>query len=339
MEMWAKVAAVAIRQHMLVARWQLMYLGVSERALRLRIANHGWERRGWGVVALPAEETEVRRLTALVLAYSKPTHASDRAHAKVTAGTCEVEALVEVALGAGQFVAGRSALWLRGIGPVPDQHVLRLTSGNGTAARGAVLIRRGPVTGEVTHVDGLPTVDIEQSFIEAAGMPGRLSPAALHHELTRLIATADRRRATTLDRLATRLATSGRVVGGPALRLALADLRGELSHSAAERRARAAVQQVLRRYGLRLHPRPFGVEHGGRTVGEADLAVVELCLDIEVDGPHHLLPDQQAKDRARDRLLRRAGWEVERFPTELIDLRPVVFAAQVDECVRFRLGR
>ncbi|HVM20967.1 MAG TPA: hypothetical protein VM307_13495 [Egibacteraceae bacterium] len=37
--------------------------------------------------------------------------------------------------------------------------------------------------------------------------------------------------------------------------------------------------------------------------------------------------------------MRRAGWEVERFGTELIDLDPQKFAAEVAECVRARLAR
>ena len=323
---------------MLIARWQLAYLGISDRAVRIRVAQRGWDRRGWGVLGLPAEETEFRALAAVVLAYSKPTHATDRVHAKVVAGADVVDALVELAMGGGQVVAGRSALWLHGIAPKPDRHVLRLTTGNGTAARSDVLIRRGPVTGEITRVHGLPVVDVEQAFIEAAGMPLELSRVALHHELARLLATADRLRKTTIERLCRRLDESGRVVGGPALRRVIADLRGELSHSGTEKKARVIVQKVLAQHGLVLHPRPFAVDHAGRTVGEADLAAVEIKLDVEIDGPHHWLPPQQAKDQIRDRLMRRAGWEVERFPTELVDLRPVVFAAQVEECVRFRLG-
>ena len=172
----------------------------------------------------------------------------------------------------------------------------------------------------------------------AAGTKGTTA-LELHHQLTKLIATADAKRKTTLTFLGARLAAAPRFIGAPALRDAIADLKGELSHSDTEKEARAAVTKVAARYGLRLHPRPFAVELQGRILGEADLAIVEICLDIEIDGPHHLLPAQVEKDHLRDRRMRRAGWEVERFSTDLIDLSPVTFAARVDECIRFRLGK
>ena len=339
MRTWAKVAAVARRQHLLITTWQLAFLGVSDHALRDRIAHHGWRRKGWGVVALPGEDTDHARLAALVLAYSKPTGALDRVQAMMATGVAEVDALVEVAFDAGQAVCGQSALWLHGIAPRRSKHAIRLTAAGGKAARTGATLRRGPATGSLARVHGLPVVDVEQAFMDlAAGEKGG-SPAALHHKLTKLIATADGMRKTDLDRLSKRLESAPRFVGVPALRRAIADLRGELSHSATEKKARAMVAVILGKYGLQLEPRPYGVDHGGRTVGEADLAVLAICLDIEIDGPPHLLPAQQQKDQLRDRLMRRAGWEVERFSTELVDLRPVTFAARVEECVRFRLGR
>lgn len=190
----------------------------------------------------------------------------------------------------------------------------------------------------MTRLVGLPVVDVEQAFIDAAAGDGELTAVQLHHRLTRLIATADAKRATTLDRLDGRIQELGRFVGRPALLRAIRDLRGELSHSATEAKARHIVAKVLAKYAFVLHPRPYAVNLGTRTVGEADLAILPLCLDIEIDGPHHLMPAQSAKDQVRDRWMRRAGWDVERFSTELVDLSPVTFAAQVEECVRFRLG-
>jgi very-short-patch-repair endonuclease len=62
--------------------------------------------------------------------------------------------------------------------------------------------------------------------------------------------------------------------------------------------------------------------------------VVAIRLDVEVDGPHHLLAAQREKDHVRDRKVRRARWTVERFSTEMIDLRPTVFEAQVTDIVK-----
>lgn len=169
-------------------------------------------------------------------------------------------------------------------------------------------------------------------------MPDK-DPQRLHHDLTTLLCNADARRVLTLDALQQRIDTARRFVGVRALRHAIADLRGELSHSGTERRARKIVAAVLAKYGLTLHHQPYPVDLNGRRIGEADLAVTALRLDIEIDGPHHLFAAQREKDQLRDRWMRRAGWEVERFTTKLIDLSPKTFAARVDECVRFRLGK
>jgi hypothetical protein len=338
MRKWAKVAAVAGRQHLLIATWQLRLLGISDAELKERLAHHGWSRKGHGVVALPGPDTDRRKLAAAVLAYSRPTGAAARVAARCAAGEVEVEAIVEEALSGGQLISGKSALWLHGIARKPSTHTLRLTKKSGVKARPGVCLRLGPVTGTVTRIDGLPVVDVEQALLDVASGDDESTAQALHHELTKLIANADARRATTLDALAQRVQAAPRCLGKPALRLAVADLRGELAHSATEKAARVVVAKVLAKYGLRIHPRPYAVESGRRIVGEADLAVLAICLDIEIDGPHHLLPAQQEKDQLRDRWMRRAGWEVERFSTEIVDLWPVKFAAQVEECVRFRLG-
>ena len=336
---WETVAAVAAAQHLLITTWQLAYLGVSDHALRNRIAHHGWRRKGWGVVALPGNDTDLARLAALVLAYSKPTGAAERVRTKIATGTSEVDALLEVALDAGQAVCGPSALWLYGVASKPSPHAIRLTRAGGKAVRTGAMLWRGPATDALTRVHGLPVVDVEQAFFDLAAGKDGTSAVALHHQLTKLIATADRTRKTNADALAKRLISAPRFIGGPALRRAIADLKGELSHSATEKKARSIVRKILSKHNLVLHPRPFRVDHGRRTVVEADLAVVTICLDIEIDGPHHLLPVQQRKDQLRDRWMRRAGWEVERFSTELVDLWPVTFAARVEECVRFRLGK
>lgn len=339
MHVFATAAAVAERQHLLITAWQLRIIGVSDQALADRIAKHGWRRLGRGIIALPGPDTRLRTLAAFVLAHSRPTAVGARVEKKLAAGEELADALVRVALDAGQIVTGYSALWLHDIASYPSQHSLRVRRPTGTVKREGLTVRFGAWAGDVNWIEGLPVADVEQALCDVAAGGDTPSRARVHHDLTKLIATADRRRKTSLDALEARLGQMPRFVGGPALRRAIADLRGELSHSATEKKARAIVRKVLAKHGLVLHPRPFAVDHAGRTVGEADLAVVEICLDLEVDGPHHLLPAQVRKDQARDRDMRRAGWEVERFATELIDERPVTFAARVDECVRARLAR
>lgn len=343
MRKWARVAAVAERQHLLITVWQLRLLGVSDTELNNRIVDHGWKRKTHGVIALPGPDTGHRKLAAAVLAYSRPTGAAERVadtlKDNAENSTTFIDALVEVAMTSGQLVTGLSALWLHGIGAKPPTHTIRLTNKGGHVARRGVRLRLGPGSGGTRRIAGLPVVDVEQAFVDAAAGDGELTAAQSHHALARLLATADAKRTTTLDRLDARIQTMGRFVGRPVLLRVIRDLRGELSHSATEAQARQIVAKVLAKYELVLHPRPFGVKVGSsRTVGEADLAILSLCLDIEIDGPHHLLPAQAAADQQRDRRMRRAGWDVERFSTELVDLSPITFAAQVEECVRFRLG-
>jgi hypothetical protein len=359
MDPWAIVVAVAKRQHMLIATWQLRIIGISDRAIADRVRHHGWRRLGPGIFALPAPDDPMRSLAAVVLAHARPAGAAMRVSARTAIPTAAADpadestaedepppfaeplpdVLVDVALNAGQAVAGLSALWLHGIGSKPTEHHLRILRPVGTAARSSAQVRIGQWTGNLVWLHGLPVVDVAQAFMDIAAGSKSTSGVALHHQLTKHMATADAKRKITLKTLEERMSSAPRFTGRPALRRAVADLKGELAHSATEAKARREVGRVLATYGLTLHPRPFRVELHGRPVGEADLAIVEICLDIEVDGPHHLLPAQREKDQVRDRWMRRAGWEVERFSTELIDLRPVTFAARVEECVRFRLGK
>lgn len=335
---WKQAAAVAERQHLVVAVWQLVLLGISEKAITERVRAHGWRRLSNGVVALPGNMTPIRRLAGALLAYGHPTGAAQRVEAVVERTGDVVQAVVAAAMGSGAVVCGRSAWWLHGISGPPEQHWIRLPAKSGHAARRGTQLRYGPFTGTLGAVQGLPVVDVVQAFKDVAG-GGDVRGLPLHHALTRAIATADALRLATLDDIEGRLGTEARFVGAPALRAAVADLRGELSHSATERVARRIAADVVARHGQILHPRPYEISNGSRTIAEADLAIVDIKLDLEIDGPHHLLPAQRERDQVRDRRLRRAQWEVERFSTELVDLHPAKFAASVDECVRSRLGR
>lgn len=299
-----------------------------------------WSRAAPNVISLSGQLTPLRRLAAAVLSLSAPVGADRRVEAAVERGLSRTEALVYAAVSAVPTVCGRSALWLHGVGAAPTKQWLRLpTKGAGTTVRNGTVVRYGAATGEIVWISGLPVVDVEQAFLDVPGAKEHPSDLWLHHDLVKLVAVADSRRATTPDALAARVAAAPRFVGAPVLRRVVSDVRGELSHSATEGTARRIVARVLQPYGLTLEPRPHLVTHQGELAGEADLAVVRVRLDLEVDGPHHQLPEQQRKDRIRDRKMKRAGWEVERFPTELIDLYPNRFAAEVRECVEARLRR
>lgn len=256
-------------------------------------------------------------------------------------GAATEDALVTAASSCGVAVGGGSAAWLRNLRPTPPRVLcIRVAPHHHVVRRPGVDLRPRPAGATVQTVQGLPVLDVLGTVADCAAAGGE--PTALHHELTRLVVTADALRLATPDDHAGRLARHPRGRGGAALRAVLADLAGSLSHSGSEARARRIVGRLLDRRGLLLHPRPLEVLLDGRRVAEADLPCVQLLLDVEVDGPHHLLPAQQGRDQRRDRLARQAGWTVERFPTELIDLDPSGFERQVgnvvDGLVRRRAG-
>ena len=338
MDKYKAIAAIGKRQHQLITTWQLRMLELSDKAIAERVARREWHRPAVAVISLSGAMSPLRRLAAAVLSLSSPEGADLRVEEAVEGGASRIEALVWAAMAASPTVCGRSALWLHGIGPAPSKPWLRLPrKGAGSSARSDTIVRYGPLTGAVHWLEGLPCVDVEQAFMDIPGGRDHSSPLWLHHNLASLVSRAHARRELTLDQLDGRIAGAPRFVGAPTLRRVLADLRGELSHSATEKKARRMIAEVLRRYELALHPQPYPVVHHREIVGEADLAVVRIALDLEIDGPHHRFPEQQAKDRIRDRRMRRASWEVERFPTELVDLSPARFIAEVEECIVARL--
>lgn len=62
---------------------------------------------------------------------------------------------------------------------------------------------------------------------------------------------------------------------------------------------------------------------------ECDFLWYDEQVDVELDGPHHLLPSQRAHDRQRDRELRADGVDVHRFPVEEVDEDPTDVARRV----------
>lgn len=60
---------------------------------------------------------------------------------------------------------------------------------------------------------------------------------------------------------------------------------------------------------------------GGRHY-RIDFAYPLVKLAIEVDGPHHRLPEVKARDARRDRRLRQLGWTVDRFDEDEITYHP-----------------
>ncbi len=88
-----------------------------------------------------------------------------------------------------------------------------------------------------------------------------------------------------------------------------------------------------------MEPRPHAIRDGGRVIAEADIAVVDLRHDLEVDGPHHTTFRQRARDRRRDEGLATIDWAVTRNPVEQIDTDPAAYGRQVGEDLQWRIDQ
>lgn len=67
-----------------------------------------------------------------------------------------------------------------------------------------------------------------------------------------------------------------------------------------------------------------------------DLAYVSALIAIEIDGPHHELPDVEDYDRWRQAILEDLGWEVLRFKEEDLVYRPGLVVWRIGEALRRR---
>lgn len=336
MEPWEYAAGVMIRQHNLIATWQAEMVGVPRQALARRVRTQGWPRVFRGVTGLPSGPDPLRPLAAAVLAYARPTGGALRV-APTDDDDALIKEVVHAALGAGQAVSGRSGAWLHGFATSPKMHELWLPQSSGRVTRPDIRLRYGgQAAGAIQLVAGLPTLDPTGCVIETARTPiGTMDQRV--DEIVWQMSRADSKRLLTIDRVEQQLDDLGPCCGRDVLERAIAQARGKLSHSRPESRGRDLVAEALAPLGLAAEPRPHAVLHEGRLIAEADIAVLCIRLDIEVDGPHHRFIDQQLKDQQRDRLMRRARWEVERFWTELVDHHPKVFIARVREAAQRRI--
>lgn len=173
------------------------------------------------------------------------------------------------------------------------------------------------------------------SMLCAPWMVTELGRALGDWELARLVAEATAKRLATLDAIADSDAARCPYSGRPRVQRMLAGLRAELSHSREEQFARELLVQA----GLPFTTQPHTVVGpDGRPLAEIDCAVPTIRFGVEVDGPHHLLPTQQQKDRARDRALGRLAepWEISRWFADEIRRDPGGFVAEVRQLVARR---
>jgi hypothetical protein len=293
MQRWQALFDLSARQHGCVTVAQALRLGISRSTLTERVRREGWRRPYRGVLVVPGTSGDYRQ---------------DVAAAVLSAGP-------------GAAAAGPTAAALWGLTPdrprpvtvvVRDDRSLRLQPGR--------IVRRSTVltAGDVVRFDDLPVTTPAWTPTDCA----RSWPDA---RLTGALVRADRLRLATVPAVMAVAERRGPFPGLARLRRVAAALCGELAHSSTERTAR----KLLTRAGVVLHPRPYAVLHRGRPIAEIDLAVPGVRYGAEIDGPHHLLPDQARADRARDRVLTRLGWTIDRFTIADVERTPVTFVRQV----------
>lgn len=138
------------------------------------------------------------------------------------------------------------------------------------------------------------------------------SDKAVAFAITRLLG----KRLTTLDEIAAVADDRGSFPGSARLRRVLRAFGGKTSHSVTERQLKKGLAEI----GIHAAAAPLNLySPDGRWLGEADIPIMDIQLDVEVDGLHHLLPAQQAKDRHRDRGLKGIDWDVVRYMCYEVD--------------------
>lgn len=295
---WRKIDTFARRDHGALRRSDAVAAGLHPRLLSYRAGEMQWGRPYRGVYTLPGTRKTLQRDSAAAL----------------------------LAVGSDALLTGEAALYLYGVlSRWPAAIDVLIPASARRAARVGIRLHRTRTYDAIRPrtIDGLRVVHPTRALADVATFKPPL-------ELARHIARAVALRHCTLDQANRELDVRSRFPGRCGYLHALAMLRGELTHSDEE----AVAREHLRKVGLQPFPRPFPIVVDGVLLAEADIAILDVCYDVEVDGPHHDLPEQARAEKARDRRLGRGGWTVDRFPVEFVTRNPTVFAREVLTRVR-----
>jgi very-short-patch-repair endonuclease/predicted transcriptional regulator of viral defense system len=274
------ISDLAAAQHGLITLGQARSAGLSEAAVKRRLASGRWLRihgAVYGVAGAP--RTTQQELLAAVLAAGGIVAASHRSAARLLGLLDDDAGLVDITV-------------TRPQAPVPSGVVVH---------RIADLSHRW-----ITVVDGIPCTVVERTLVDF-GAVARLGIVA------RALDRAIGRRLTTVTDVRSALdsvARKGRAGAGAIRRLL--DERTDAPRPAGVLEARMAA--LLRAHDVPRALPEYRVSARGVFVGRVDFAYPELKLAIEVDGfePHTAL-DVFRKDRARQNDLVSNGWTVLRY--------------------------
>lgn len=300
-----RVARLARRQHGIVTREELRELGLTDHTIDWALATS--------------------QLVALFPGVYRVNGAPDTWHGRALAAQRRVERQLRRLDPTGTapplaVIGGDAAAHLHdlpGHGRAPKLTVV--TSRRSRSRSVPVRCRPSLTEADVGEIDRVPVTSLAWTGVTTAA---RSDEDERRDLLAHLIGTGRLRHGQLVG-----AAHRADVAGRAAVLDLLRSMTGAVSHyrSDAEKRLVAACA------GLGL-PAPL-VNHRVRTTSgpeyELDAVWLDVRLDVEVDGPHHLLPSQRRRDRVRDRHLRDDGFEVARFPVEEVDDDPPEVAGRI----------
>jgi very-short-patch-repair endonuclease len=278
------VREVALKQHGVVNRRQLVRARVSLDVIERLVSNRELELLHRGVYALPGPGNERRAIMAAVLAAGYPCFASHGA-----------------------------AAFIHKLGELPPRVEITVPHGRRPEVRGATLHRVSRLpTADVTVAFGIPVTTPPRTILDLAGSDDvtRFELAAtLDHGIIRGLVTCDEVRAA----LARRACFKGR-----ATIIRLLDQRPD-GRARVESPLEAEVQEILTSEGLRFEPQ-YEVFVDGRFVGRIDIAFPEAHLGLEYDSYlWHASRTSWERDHKRTSELTANGWRI--LPVTLEDMR------------------
>ena len=238
--------------------------------------------------------------------------ADDRRHAVIAA---------LLALNAPVAVTDRDALWLAGLVGEPTGliDVLVPHPRNPVRPRGVRL--RSSTRFEHSQMNRfgvIPVVGTSWALTDIA-------KTATRRDLAKLTTRGIGARWTSIRDLQQLLELRGVFPASGKMRRLVEELQDDIAYSATERKVATACRKAGFRSVLN---RPV-FDHGGREVAMADICFEDARLIVEVDGPHHWLPEVAAADRVRDRLLQSLGWKVIRFTVYEVDADLAAVVAEI----------
>ena len=315
-ELRRALARLARRHHGVATREQLLAVGMTDETITWALTTH--------------------QLVALFPGVYRVNGAPDTWRSRALAAQRRVERQLRRRTPADDLpplavVGGTSAAHLHGLPGHDRAPALTIVTSRRSRASGMAVQRRVALTSaDVVEVDRIPTTSLAWTAVAAACEgPGGPCQDVIAHVLG-----TGRLRPGQLAGPARRTLT---LPGRGALLRRLAELSGPVDH--ARSRAEHRLTDACNGQGL---PAPACNHRVTTTAGptyELDLAWNDERLDVEVDGPHHLLPSQRRQDRLRDRHLRADGWEVVRFPVEELDDDVEDVAQRIGAALRRRTPR